>query len=347
VKTTEERKRRQQQQPTTNNQQQQTTVLLVRFSYIYRLPSDQVERESETSVLSRRKRRRRRRRRRRRTAMRVPYSVRKHWYNGRCKAPVPNIEKKRRRVSIYDKQYYRGQLYKGKFHGRGLMRWSDTHYYYGDWQDGMIHGEGIFVDEGETYEGEWEEDHQHGRGVLLTSDGEYYEGSFAYGYRSGNGCYKWPNGITFVGYFDEDKREGEGVLQFSDGRQLTAVYFNDERYGTAKMEWPPTTNAETGNGGDLWEGEFIDHNTAEGVKTFAETGDTLEGVFTDCELKNGGDEKTESWMTYTRVVSEEGKKEVRLGIWRNEQFIPREELVPITVEETTPSSKQEAVLTGG
>jgi len=238
--------------------------------------------------------------------------------------------------------YYFGDWMNGEPHGRG-MKVSDDNCYEGEFRFSRCEGYGSYVCPEETYRGEWKNDEKHGKGVVRFPDGGMYEGEFTKGGITGYGCFtwvagdsltshfedgmacgrgllKWNDGVEFEGNFANNKREGEGFIRFPDGRLLTANYVGDERRGPAKMEWPS---------GDVWIGEFLTRNTARGVRTFAETGDTLEGVFTDYELQNGGDEKTGTWMTYTtKSLSSDGsKQEVVLGIWKDERFIPKDEIM--------------------
>jgi len=249
--------------------------------------------------------------------------------------------------------YYFGDWMHGEAHGKGIEV-SEDGCYEEDFRCDRCEGYGTDVSENETYSGEWKDGEKHGKGLLrYNKGGDVYEGEFSEGKITGHGCYTWPNGDSHTGYFkesivwgrgflrwadgrtfegnyDNDNREGEGIIRFPDGRQLTANYVNDERRGPAKMEW--ASKAGIG-GGDVWVGEFIAHDRANGVRTFVETGDTLEGIFTDYELKNGGDEKTGSWMTYTKLTSD-GKREATLGIWKDERFIPKDEFLKTMMTNT-------------
>eukprot|EP01102_Stenamoeba_stenopodia_P009263 TRINITY_DN2730_c0_g1_i1.p1 TRINITY_DN2730_c0_g1~~TRINITY_DN2730_c0_g1_i1.p1 ORF type:complete len:279 (+),score=59.60 TRINITY_DN2730_c0_g1_i1:151-987(+) len=252
---------------------------------------------------------------------------------------------------------YRGGLDdRGHYHGLGLLKSLEGppfYYYLGDWVHGRPNGKGILYD-ANIYEGDIKETdgsgintnargQPHGRGVLLYPHvGDRYEGEFDNGYVTGEGIYywqngdyqigtfrenvsigkgelHWPDGRIFVGQYEDDLRTGEGVISFPDGRKLTANYERDERKGAAKMEWA---------NGDIWLGEFITHGTAWGKKIFASTSssstarDTLEGLFLNYELKDGGNEEQNEWMIYRRVL-ENGEVEEKQGLWQNEVFIER------------------------
>jgi len=161
------------------------------------------------------------------------------------------------------------------------------------------------------YEGELNEDDEyHGLGVLRERRfNTYYVGDWEYGMQTGKGIMVMPGGVCYEGGFEYSRFHGRGVMQFPDGKRLTAKYVRDNRKGTAKMEWPC---------GDVWEGRFESDNISIGLRKFAETGDTLEGVFVDVELNNG------SLVVYTKLHSD-GKREEIYGIWIEDRFIPTEE----------------------
>ena len=256
---------------------------------------------------------------------------------------------------------YRGGLDEnGLFHGLGLLRTVQGsppyYYFYGDWVHGRPNGKAVVFDGANIYEGDvlensyamgtkwfqWQDSTvniEHGRGVnIYLEGGDWYEGDFNHGKVTGHGTYHWqdtryqvctfidnvangkgeyhwPGGIYFEGFFVNEDRTGEGTLHLPDGTKLIANYVNDLRKGAARAEWP---------NGDVWEGEFLTHTTAKGKRTFASSGDTLEGLFWDYELKNGGKEEEGEWMTYRRVM-ENGEVEEKLGVWQNEVFIERKQ----------------------
>jgi len=134
-------------------------------------------------------------------------------------------------------------------------------------------------------------------------------GDWRDGQQTGIGIITMPNGVIYEGSFRHNLFHGRGIMQFPDGKRLTANYVKGNRKGPAKMEWPC---------GDVWEGRFESHNISIGLRRFADTGDTLEGVLLGVELDYG------SLIVYTKHHPD-GKREAMCGVWKDEQFIAAEE----------------------
>jgi len=234
--------------------------------------------------------------------------------------------------------YYIGDWVCGRASGRGIgVRGSSL--YEGQMSDNKCCGYGVEVLPGrEQYEGGWLNNLRHGRGTLWflsdPSRGDRYEGGFARGVFDGYGTYwwadgsvrwahfkdgllsghgvtRWTDGSEFEGDYEDDVCNGRGEIRFRDGRVLVAEYLDDERKGPAEMRWP---------NGDRWVGEFLTHQVSRGIRTFKATGDTLEGVFSDYELK-----KSEGTVVYRHLRRQDtsgGEVEEQLGVWRDDHFYP-------------------------
>lgn len=86
---------------------------------------------------------------------------------------------------------YSGKFEKGMKWGYGLCKWPDSHgenvigeivystNYIGDWMEDKFHGRGILVyTNGNIYDGDWKQGMKHGEGCLSFHDGSKYRGSW-------------------------------------------------------------------------------------------------------------------------------------------------------------------------
>jgi hypothetical protein len=77
---------------------------------------------------------------------------------------------------------YEGQLKRGRFDGRGVLRTPDGAVYDGDWLDGAQEGYGEYTaPDKTTFKGGWTAGKPDGPGVLATPDGKVVKGIWANG----------------------------------------------------------------------------------------------------------------------------------------------------------------------
>jgi hypothetical protein len=77
---------------------------------------------------------------------------------------------------------YEGQLKRGRFDGRGVLRTTDGAVYDGDWVDGAQDGYGEYTaPDKSTFKGGWTAGKPDGPGVLTTPDGKVVKGVWANG----------------------------------------------------------------------------------------------------------------------------------------------------------------------
>lgn len=77
---------------------------------------------------------------------------------------------------------YEGQLKRGRFDGRGVLKTADGAVYDGDWADGVQDGYGEYIAADKTtFKGGWTAGKPDGPGVLTTPDGKVVKGVWAKG----------------------------------------------------------------------------------------------------------------------------------------------------------------------
>jgi len=130
---------------------------------------------------------------------------------------------------------YEGEMVKGRFHGKGVLRWRDGNSYEGDFMNDQPTGKGIFRwANGDYYEGDFCNGKRTGKGVFLWPNGESYEGDFLDGIHHGKGRFKFINGCCYTGDLVGGNFHGQGVYKFVDGDVYVGKFADDEfsGYGT-------------------------------------------------------------------------------------------------------------------
>ena len=90
--------------------------------------------------------------------------------------------------------------------------------YSGEWKKGKYHGQGIIeYSDGTKYVGQWNEGIPNGQGTLTDSSGNKYVGEFKDGMRHGQGTYTTPEGVNYVGQWKDSLPDGQGTYTFANG----------------------------------------------------------------------------------------------------------------------------------
>ena len=121
---------------------------------------------------------------------------------------------------IFDdgKIIYEGEFYKGKFAGKGELRYSNGDKYIGSFKEGLRNGEGIlYFKEGDIYEGNFLKGNFEGEGKLIIKDVSEYRGNFKNGKYNGYGMLiSLNNGEIIMGNFIDGIINGNGIQYFSN-----------------------------------------------------------------------------------------------------------------------------------
>jgi len=214
--------------------------------------------------------------------------------------------------------YYIGDWKNDLMSGKGFYCDLSSYVYEGDWLDGLRHGRGYYKwNGGSYYEGDWSEGFRKGFGIFYFSESsecDYYKGEWKASKMHGKGEMRWKDGTVAIGEWENDQLNGEAMTHAPNGNMSSAIYVNDYKEGQGSfvdLVFKYTfegryTHDERREGtirwfnGDSWEGcyfpEVIGDDSgeqeSEGVMTFAETGNTLRGRWTDIPLRNGKGEMT-------------------------------------------------------
>lgn len=123
---------------------------------------------------------------------------------------------------------YTGDFADGKFHGKGLLRYSD----------------------GSTFEGTFLTGKLDGYGKMKFTNGDFYSGDFRAGNRTGTGTYTWTNEIVYEGGFLNNRIEGYGTRRLTNGDTASGVTRAGKMEGTwiVKKSDGSSFNAEYSNG---------------------------------------------------------------------------------------------------
>nr|CCA22000.1 radial spoke head 10 family protein putative [Albugo laibachii Nc14] len=166
---------------------------------------------------------------------------------------------------IYDVEEnirYEGNFLRGKRHGHGIMRYSNSDWYEGDWVHDEKNGNGVMtwhiakqtsrntdvvlkshtLITLEKYEGGWKKDRQDGIGrhIWLPSGSKdqsvldcslcmcnWYEGEMKEGVRHGVGTFHYENGSRYEGEWKDNVKDGLGIFVSEEGRITLARYQRD------------------------------------------------------------------------------------------------------------------------
>lgn len=107
-----------------------------------------------------------------------------------------------------DSSVYNGQLKNGKYHGKGILKWSDGRVYEGEFKNGLITGKGVFSQEIEyVYNKEAGKPFDLNQ-IIAVQNGFRYEGSFKNGLFHGQGTLYTPH-AQYIGNFYKGNLNGK------------------------------------------------------------------------------------------------------------------------------------------
>ena len=85
------------------------------------------------------------------------------------------------------------------------------------------------------YTGEWVDDKKTGQGIYRWPNGMVYDGMWKDNLRTGKGKFFWPNKQVFDGEWLNDKRNGPGTLTMPDSTMIEGNWVNDVLEGPVKF----------------------------------------------------------------------------------------------------------------
>ncbi len=123
---------------------------------------------------------------------------------------------------------YTGLWKEGKYHGNGILIYTNNCRHEGTFENGLASGQGTrYFPDRSTYVGAFLRDKMHGKGVIRFKNGDIYEGDWVNGNRAGQGKYIWRHGDVYTGGWKDSKKEGKGVLVKTDASRVEGVFKND------------------------------------------------------------------------------------------------------------------------
>jgi len=137
---------------------------------------------------------------------------------------------------------YKGEVLRGKRHGRGTIVYADTRdVYQGDFENDVPHGAGRYFRAGAEnglFEGLWKDGELYqvkkGHACIEDSNGDHYDGGFDHWKRHGKGTLKSANGDLYEGYWKQGLRHGYGILQYKDGTKFEGQFKIDEPFSAVE-----------------------------------------------------------------------------------------------------------------
>ena len=124
----------------------------------------------------------------------------------------------------------------GKYHGKGVITYSNGEKWQGDWKEGEpFNGLGTLIwPSGEKYSGEYKDGKPfNGKGIYIWPTGEKYVGVFRDGQRNNTGTYTWPSAEKYVGEFENGESDGKGALLKVNGEIKSRIMDNE----TLQTQW--------------------------------------------------------------------------------------------------------------
>ncbi len=192
--------------------------------------------------------------------------------------------------SLPDGSIYRGEFNNGKFHGEGILKWSNGDEYTGGFRNGMMHGTGTLIwENGEKYTGEFRNGMMHGTGKLFLSGGDVYQGEFNKGDMSGKGRYTADDGSTYEGEFAFGKFHGVGDYHMSNGDSYSGEFVK------GLMQGKGTYRAKSGR---VYTGDFVNDEFTGNGTLISGKKNRYSGEFKDWEFDGDGEVTTESGDIY-------------------------------------------------
>ena len=180
--------------------------------------------------------------------------------------------------------YSNGEKWEGewkdgeKLNGQGTNYFPNDEKYVGEFKDGKKHGQGTFTFvSGAKYIGEWKSGKANGQGISISPFGFKYEGEFKNGKYSGQGTETLPDGSKYVGEFKNGKYSGQGTETLPDGSKYVGEFKVRKRNGLG---------IETFSNGSKYVGEFKDSNYDGKGVLFKKNGEINSGDWTDNVYKN-------------------------------------------------------------
>lgn len=124
------------------------------------------------------------------------------------------IKKSRKNHHLFHGAKYDGQLRRGEFHGKGVLRMANGRIYNGEFKRGIINGKGTLTfPNGRRDEGEWVRNHPVRKSIFLP-DGTKYEGQFTDGKRiRGKGIMTIPDGNRYEGVWKKGQNKLRKILK--------------------------------------------------------------------------------------------------------------------------------------
>ena len=136
-----------------------------------------------------------------------------------------------------------GRYIDGVVMGKGILKNNIGNYYIGDFYNSKKHGKGVLDTHKVHYEGEFKNDKLCGKGRIdFKTEGHYYEGEFSENEINGFGTFKWKNGDSYTGQMLNGKMHGNGTYRYNNGQIYVGVYINGVKACKNKINLPINCN---------------------------------------------------------------------------------------------------------
>jgi len=134
--------------------------------------------------------------------------------------------------------FYRGEVQRWEFHGKGVYNYSNGDVYDGQFAEGKKNGNGTMKYAcGDVYKGAWKHERKEGKGSMQYVNGDVYEGEWKGDMRNGAGVLAFSDETKFEGQWKDDVREGEGVLIKNDDKYEGIWIKNEMQKGKVKISY--------------------------------------------------------------------------------------------------------------
>ena len=172
--------------------------------------------------------------------------------------PGPIQATEQKALSLSGGQYI-GDIQNGVPHGRGKVTYhpgGSGKFYDGEWKDGKFHGKGLAkFTNGESYEGQFEYGLRHGYGCNISSDGSKYEGNYVRDKREGQGTLQFASGDVYTGQWKNGKHSGQGKYTCNNGDYYDGEWLDGKRHGRGYQVLVGNVFNGDFRNDQLWEGE--------------------------------------------------------------------------------------------
>lgn len=132
---------------------------------------------------------------------------------------------------------YDGMWVDDKFHGEGIMVYSNGDRYTGQWKFGMREGKGkcVYSSDNSWYEGDWVRDIRQGNGVAVLTTGDKFTGEWVNDLpKDGINRLEMKNKCEYFGELKKGKRNGFGILTQPDRSCYIGFWEENLRSGLGK-----------------------------------------------------------------------------------------------------------------